>query len=133
MTTACGFPPPIAGEYFYIDDKFIPTKHLTPPPTTAASPHRLTPTRRHPCCTKRKGRARRRAAPTDLAHSWATQARPRKKAWARGTVQRHVDAGFSPSTKLRPADSLPRYTDWRKCVFPINTVGCTGYIQESFP
>jgi len=75
------------------DDKFIPTKHLTPPPTTAAaSPQPLTPKRRHPCCTKKKGKARRRTASTDWAHSWATQARPRRMAWARGTVQRHVDA-----------------------------------------
>jgi len=65
------------------------TEH--PLPTTAAGPQRLTPTRRHPCCTKKKGRARRRTAPTDVAHSWATQARPRRRAWARGTVQRHVD------------------------------------------
>ena len=61
------------------------------PPTTAAGPQRLTPKNgRHPCCSKEKGRARRRTAPTDLAHSWATQARPRRRAWARGTVQRHV-------------------------------------------
>jgi len=40
----------------YYDDKFTPTKHLTPPPTAAAaSPQRLTPKRRHPCCTRRVG------------------------------------------------------------------------------
>jgi len=44
-----------------------------------------------PAAPKEKGRARRRTAPTDLAHSRATQARPRRRAWARGTVQRHVD------------------------------------------
>jgi len=69
------------------------------PTTAAAGPQRLTPQRRHPCCTKEKGRARRRTAPTDLTHSWATQARPQRRAWAWGAVQRHVDAGFSPSTR----------------------------------
>ena len=67
----------------FLDDKFTPSKHLTPPPTTAAaSPQRLTPKRRHSCCTKKKGRARRRTAPTDLAHSWPTQARPRRRAFS---------------------------------------------------
>jgi len=51
---------------------------------------------------KRGGRARRRTAPTDLAQMWATQARPRRRAWARGSVQRKVDAGLSPSTR-RPS------------------------------
>ena len=45
------------------------TEH--PLPTTAAGPQRLTPTRRHPCYTTKKGRARRRTAPTDLAQNWA--------------------------------------------------------------
>jgi len=54
------------------DDTFTPTKHSNPLPTTATGPQRLTPTRRHPCCTKKKGRARRRTAATDLAHSWPT-------------------------------------------------------------
>jgi len=100
-----------AASYYYLDrtsttfddDKFTPTKHLTPPPhhtqqqrrPAAAHTDTETPLR----CTKKKGRARRRTAPTDLAHSWAPQAHPRRRAWARGTVQRHVDAGFSPSTR----------------------------------
>jgi len=96
--------------YTLLDDKFTPTKHLTPPPTTAASPQRLTPTRRHPCCTKKKGRARRRTAPTDLAHSWATQARPRRRAWARGTPKAR-GRWFQPvHTALKQSwtDPIPR-------------------------
>jgi len=95
------------------DDKFTPTKHLantpSPPPHHSSQPataHTDTETPlRCCCCTKKRGRARRPVdvdgppQPTDLAHSWATQARPRRRAWARGTVQRHVDAGFSPSTR----------------------------------
>ena len=59
-------------------DKFTPTKPLTPPPHhTAAGPQRLTSTRKHHY-NKTKGRARRRTAPTDVAHDWVTQARPRR-------------------------------------------------------
>jgi len=57
--------------------------------------------------------ARRRTAPTDLAHNWATQARPRRRAWARGTVQKHVDgvAGTQPQEyeyRIPPAEPCIR-------------------------
>ena len=82
-------------EYICIYIGLTPTQHLIPlTPTTAAGPQRLTPTQRHHY-NKKGGRARRRTAPTDLDQNWATQARPRRRASARGPVQRHVDAGFS--------------------------------------
>ena len=65
------------------------TKH--PLPTTTAGSQWLTPTQRHHYY-KKGGRARRLTAPTDLAQIVAPQARLRRGAWARGTVQRHVDA-----------------------------------------
>jgi len=71
------------------DDKFTPTKHLTPPPhhssrPAAAHSHRNGDTPAAP--KKRVGPVdrRRTAPPTDLAHSWATQARPRRRVWAWG-------------------------------------------------
>jgi len=81
------------------DDKFTPTKHLTPPPHHSSRPAAAHTDTETPLLHQKKGRAHRRTAPTDLAHNRAPQARPRRRAWARGTVQRHVDAGFSPSTR----------------------------------
>ena len=63
------------------DDQSTPTKHLiTPPPTTAAASTARSSSHRNgdtPAAPKRRVyRARRRTAPTDLAHSWATQSSP---------------------------------------------------------
>jgi len=58
------------------DDKFTPTKHLTSPPHHSSRPVAAHTDTETPLLHKKKGRARRRTAPTDLAHSWPTQARP---------------------------------------------------------
>jgi len=60
------------------DDKFTPTKQLTPPPHHSSRPAAAHTDTETPVLQKKKGRARRRTAPTDMAHNWATQARPRR-------------------------------------------------------
>jgi len=60
-------------------DKFTPTKHLTPPPHHSSRPAAAHTDTETPLLQKKQGRARRRTAPTDVAHIWATQARPRRK------------------------------------------------------
>jgi len=49
------------------DDKFTPTKHLTPPPHHSSRPAAAHTDTETPLLHQKKGRARRRTAPTGLA------------------------------------------------------------------
>jgi len=96
---ARAFPPELAQRlrrYIFSDDdyRFTPTKHLTPPPHHSSRPAPAHTDTETPLLPKKEFRARRRTAPTDVAHNRAILARPRRRAWARGTVQRHVENQF---------------------------------------
>jgi len=69
------------------DNKFTPTKHLTPPPHHSSSRPAAAHTETETPLLHQKKRVGPVDGPpqlTDLTHSWATQARPRRRAWARG-------------------------------------------------